>query len=310
MGNKSIPKQPLSLQAEESEVVLPDESDLIIADLQRQLEALKQKVSHQEKAAPNHSEAQAESDEVIRLEIKKHHIEALIEQDQDHQIQDRLMPRTLERLKDPVQQMSDQLESLINNVADESVQNVLKECRSVALSVAQNLMKMGDKSRRLTEDMNPDKHKVDLLSFFKVLAQQHNLSSEGRVKLFRGQEVPPHIYIDEALFRQALLILFKEMHRLSPAEEIKVTLKQGNRTLYDMMVPHLEVSILGESPWNEVLDGTMQQYLFKVSETSDELVMDVLYAKKIVQQHGGRLVLEQKGDQVVGFGLTMPSHKE
>ena len=48
MADKVITKSNLSLQVEESDKLLPDESDQIISDLAQQLTQLKSKIAHYE----------------------------------------------------------------------------------------------------------------------------------------------------------------------------------------------------------------------------------------------------------------------
>ncbi len=314
MVNKFIAKSKLSLQVEESNNSLPDESDQIVVDLKEQLAQLKEQLLQYEEAEagqkaipeetiPDH----ADSPEAlpIQLQIKKHHIKSILAREQAAQHRLKILPHVVNNLQKPLSQMTSDLEQLIASVQDSDVQETLTQC----LSVVENVSQLTDHSRQLDDPFTPQKRKVDLLAFFKKLARDTNQGSE-HIKLYASGQILQTLFIDEDLFKKSILILLKEISRLTDDDIISIKLRQGSEMIYDMNVKHLKVSLFSQTSWNLPQQAEMEAFLAQSLENAEDWGLDVLYAQKVMEAHGGSLDLHREAEGVVGFDITLPVGKK
>lgn len=308
MVEKIITKSNLSLQVEESNKSLPDESDQIISELESQLNQLKQQLVKYE--SKKHQEEEQKiippKDDLlhIQLQIKREQIESLLEKQVEYKHRSNLLPHVVSKIEEPVTRMTSNLEQLISTIQDPEVCDTLRQCKNMALSMVQGVKKIHDNSDKLDQDVEPVKRAVDILTFFKSLARKRN--SEGQqIKLFAPSKFMSQSYLDEDMFKKAMLILLKEIARISPEDTIKITLKQGNKKLFDINLQELQVSLAGETDW-ELEDNEMQDYLEQTLNNSEEVGLDLLYAKKIIEQHKGSLEFHKEQGQVIGFDVALP----
>ena len=174
MANKLIAKSKLSLQVEESNNMLPDESDQIVVDLKEQLAQLKEQLLRYEeaeaaqKAIPEERFPEQE-DTIealpIQLQIKKHQIKSMLEREKAAQHRLKILPHVVDHLQKPISQMTSDLEQLIASVQDPDVQETLTQC----LSVVEDVSQLTNYSRQLDQPLTPRKRRVDLLAFFKKI---------------------------------------------------------------------------------------------------------------------------------------------
>lgn len=315
MANKLISKSELSLQVEESNNVLPDESDQIIVDLKNELSQLKQHLLHYEAEEKKHSlytEVPLEPEDgtnenlQIQLQIKKHQIKSLLAQQKAYHHRQKILPHVMENLQKPISQMTSDLQKIISNVQDPEVKATLGQCFSV-LEKVDNISKH---SQRLDQDLETHPKKVDLLSFFKRIARSQSQEGPNPVKLFTSHNVPQSFYIDEELFKNSILIILKEISRLSEEDTISITLRQGNETVYDINVEHLKISLFGETAWDLPPREEMEAYLAKCLDNDSNWGVDLLYAQKIVEKHGGTLSFHQENEETLGFDISLPQDSQ
>ena len=309
MANKLIAKSKQSLQVEESDKVLPDESDQIVVDLKEQLSQLKEQLLRYEEAEQKvldpleHSTPDEGSDALhVQLQIKKHQIKSILEREQAAQHRLKILPHVVDHLQKPISQMTSDLEQLITSVQDPEVQDTLTQC----LSVVESVKNLATQSQQLDQPFSPLTRKIDLLSFFKKIAQEIHLEGAEQIKLYTSGQVPQTLMMDEDLFKKSILILLKEISRLSEDDIISIKLGQGDEMIYDITVKHLRVSLFSETHWNLPQQAEMEAYLAQSLEQTDEWGLDVLYAQKVVEAHGGSLSLHREEDNVVGFDITLP----
>ncbi|MBF0280143.1 MAG: hypothetical protein HQM13_20255 [SAR324 cluster bacterium] len=314
MANKLIAKSKLSLQVEESNKVLPDESDQIVVDLKEQLAQLKEQLLRYEEAEAEHGSISkvhaAAPEEVsenlpIQLQIKKHHIASMLEREKAAQHRLKILPHVVDNLQKPISQMTADLEQLIASVHDSEVQNTLTQC----LSVVENVSQLTEHTKQLDQALHPQKNRVDLLAFFRKIAREQN-QGDDQIKLYASGQLPQSLYIDEELFKKSILILLQEISRLSDDDIISIKLRQGDEMIYDVSVEHLKVSLFGGSGWNLPEHAEMEEFLAQSLESSDEWGLDVLYAQKVMEAHGGSLALHREEDDVVGFDITLPVNEK
>ncbi len=314
MTNKIIAKTELSLQVEESDQVLPDESDQIIADLKNQLSQLKDQLLRYEEVAEEQSspvieemslqEVFSAQEPQIQLQIKKHQIKSLLEKEKAAQHRSKILPHVVNNLQQPIAQMTSDLQQLISSVQDSEVQQTLEQC----LSVVKGVEKMHQHSAQLDEKVSTEKKQVELLSFFKNIARTQQ-DKEDKIKLYASSRLPKTIYVDQALFHKSIMILLKEVSRLSDDDTISITLKQGEELIYDISIKQLCVSLFGEKSWNLPPQAEMETFLDQSLEETEAWGLDVLYAKKIIEEHGGSLSFHHEQEEVVGFDVTLPIEK-
>ncbi|MBF0289382.1 MAG: hypothetical protein HQM14_16315 [SAR324 cluster bacterium] len=316
MTNKIIAKTELSLQVEESDQVLPDESDQIIADLKNQLSKLKDQLLNYEKAAEESPPLEVEvmvaqdiplsQETKIQLQIKKYQIKSLLEKEQAAQHRSRILPHVVNNLQQPISQMTSDLQQLISNAQDLEVQQTLEQCLSVVKGVEQ----LNTKTAQLDAPITARKKQVELLSFFKNIARNQQKDNEDPIKLYASSRLPQTIYVDQFLFHKSILILLKEISRLSDDDTISITLKQGEEFIYDINVKQLYISLFGEKNWNLPPQTEMETFLDQTLEETEEWGLDVLYAKKIIEEHGGSLSFHHEKEEVVGFDITLPTEQQ
>lgn len=310
MANKLIAKSKLSLQVEESEQVLPDESDQIVVELKKQLAQLKSQLVRYEELKPpeilpevNLVKAEASPEALqIQLQIKKDQITSLLEQEKATQHRLKILPYVVDNLQKPIAQMTSDLEHLMESVQDPGVQETLSQC----LSVIEGVKHVAESSQQLDSPLHPKRSQIDLLSFFKQIAREKNQENDEQIKLYAHSELPQSLYIDGELFRKSILILLNEISRLSDDEVISIRLRQGEERVYDVSVQQLRISLFGQTEWELPPQAEMEAYLSKTLQTSEEWGLDMLYAKKIVEAHGGSLSFHREEKEVVGFDVTLP----
>ena len=315
MANKLIAKSKLSLQVEESDHVLPDESDQIVVDLKKQLAQLKSQLLRYEEEQPppqsvpeqNSVKAQDSPQALqIQLQIKKDQITSLLEQEKATQHRLNILPYVVDNLQKPIAQMTSDLEDLIGSVQDPAVQETLSQC----LSVIEGVKHVAESSQQLDSPLHLKRSQIDLLSFFKHIARAKNQEKAEQVKLYAHSEVPPSFFIDGELFRKSILILLKEISRLSDDEVISIRLRQGEERVYDVSVQQLRISLFGQTQWELPPQDEMEAYLAQTLQHSEDWGLDVLYAQKIVEAHGGSLSFHREEKEVVGFEVTLPLEEQ
>ncbi|MGK5094735.1 hypothetical protein WDW89_22340 [Deltaproteobacteria bacterium TL4] len=302
----------MSLQVEESEKTLPDESDQIISDLEHQLELLQSKLSQYEsekrqilsgkKQLPTE---QNEELQKIQLQIKREQVTSLLEQQTEYYHRSRLFPKVMGQLREPIESITSNLDQVIAKINDPDVSSVLRQCKNMAVSMIQRVQQLHDHSIRLDKELVPVKKQVNVLNFFKSIT--HKLNSQNKsAKLLVSPEFIPVSDLDESLFIDAIMLLLKEISRISQEDVIKITLRQGNRRIYNVDKKQVEVSMYGETDWELIEDREMHEFLQKAFNTSQESGLDLLYAKKIIEKHGGNLSFYREQGKVVGFEINLP----
>ncbi len=302
MAEKVITKSQQALQAEASERFLPDESDQIIADLEKQLAQLHKQLSDYE-AKTQHQESPQPSPELqIQLQIKNQHIQSLRKQEEAQRHRLQIVPRLVSKLDKPIAQMTADLEQLIDSVQDPEVQQTLRQC----LSIVDGVQQLDMHGSNLDQSLDTQRDVVDLLPFFKELARKFNQENRGRIKLFAVPNLPHSLYIDVELFQKAILILINTVTRSTKHENLNIILKKGDKTIYGMSIKQLQLSMRGEHTDKLSHPTDLEDFLTQSLENSEDWGLDVLYAQKIVEEHGGSLSIQKNPDQEIGFDITLP----
>ena len=129
--NKVIPRSQLALQVEASTQTLPDESDLIIHELNQKLNSLRQQLVNYES---QRQQTNGPSPRQLRAQLAK----------QEAQLQDlqaeratvnyhaRSLPQTFSALRKPASQLEEQVGQLLERIPDPEVCKALEHCRKLA----------------------------------------------------------------------------------------------------------------------------------------------------------------------------------
>lgn len=302
----------------ESTLDIPDESDQIIADLKEQLKNLRAQVvrnqqeKHLEDPASNAKIMLSKDVQVtelqLQLQIKKEQIHVL--QLQKQTLADRMhaIPATLQRLQEPMNSMTQQLEQLMARIQDKDVIATLQQCKNFAQAVVNQTKKAAETHKWTELNLRPNKKTVEILSFFHNLVTEKKTAGQD-VRFAPVEVLPEKIFVDEDLFKRAILIMLKEIQRLSPNDPIHVVLKQGDAMIYDVNIDLLKVALFGETHWTLPQNAKLKDMLNLGELSSDENGMDLINAKAVVEQHGGQFEFHFEQEKIIGFAFSIPIQK-
>ncbi len=209
-----------------------------------------------------------------------------------------------------------QLDPQLVRISEQLARAGLKEAHPDVVGLLHNCRKEADHTlqqvRRLqayTEDWEtaPELHpgEVELLAFFKELARQQNWMGQ-HVRLFASPKLPQVAHFDEALLREALLTLLKQIHLFVPEAPVRITLKRS--LVPESEVPRMHILLISDQPWRFSDASPLRSLLQETLVRSELLGLDFLVAYQYITLHEGALHFLEEEGQVVGFEVLIPLH--
>lgn len=317
MSEKIIAKHTLSLEVEESEKILLDESDQIISELRQQLSELQEKVKNYEtqEQSPissfSHNELVDQEDYQekerlkIRLQVRGEQIKSLQKETKETKQKARMLPKFANQVQRPISEMTSNLEQLMSKVQDPGVRDVLAKCKNIALTMGHKSQQVKEQSQQLEQEFTLSKKMVDLLSFLRKVAYQQKEQRQSLTLVFNST-IDTKLSLDEAMFHRAIIVLLQEISHIAKEEVVQISLQQGSETLYDMEIDYVQISLFTNHPFQLVENADIHDFLENVLQESVEHGMNIFHAKKIIEKHGGTLGMYQQENLVTGFEISLP----
>ena len=300
--NKVIPRSQLALQVEASTQTLPDESDLIIHELNQKLNSLRQQLVNYES---QRQQTNGPSPRQLRAQLAK----------QEAQLQDlqaekatvnyhaRSLPQTFSALRKPASQLEEQVGQLLEKIPDPEVRKALEHCRQMAKQMLDDTDTQQQELEEIHQDYQPERRAINLLKFFRGVARQHTQQSRHPLRLFASTRLPDEMRLDPAGFRRALLAMLQEVRRQANTEPLQLLLQTSNpRQRRDARI---QITVKIDSGSNLSKAKNWGDYLAQRMSEADGSP-ELLIGRKIIYAHGGRISLRREEDQVVGLEVSLP----
>lgn len=269
------------------EVVLPDESDAIIADLKHQLQSLKQQLHHPrpDGQGPSHSAGGAPPSGSV--------------------LDGGMTVRIATRLKIPAEELTSRLERIIEQITDPELKAELIHCRETAFFLFETFSHINEKHEELTQSMTAEYQEMDREEFLgRLETSLHDrnlpITVEGDPSLPGQIGLPPSSVITILATLAGLAVdIFDQPGRAKvscPDWEAKKGSGEGTlelRLICERSLPRME------------RDEAVSAAIIR-SGVRSRSVVDLLYVEKIIEMRGGRLDFLRNGDQVNGFKVSLP----
>jgi hypothetical protein len=281
----------------DQELVLPDESDRIIADLRHQLSSLQEQLSRYEQSGPRPA---TPSSAGTGGELAT----APGARSADRSWSDEWAPQVADRLRAPAQDLTARLERVIEQVQDASLRAELEHCLQTAFYLFSTFRHISDNHRVLLESLEPERPRISVETLRSAL--QAELVSQGNSTVpdvAGGWPAPgPSLSASAPAVAATVARIASELI----GQVIRVTLESENvqrpSTSGDTVL--VTIACAGANPELVALDNAAQ--LIYRPEVSAVTVVDWLYMEKIVELQGGTLRLYHRGDRAAGFQLRLP----
>ena len=269
------------------EVVLPDESDAIIANLKDQLNSLQRQL-HQSRPegqgplSPDGSPPPAGS-----------------------ALDGGMTMRIASRLKIPAEELTARLERLIEQITDPELKAELIQCRETAFFLFDSFRHINEKHEELTQSLTAEFQEIDRKEFLgRLEASLHDrnlpVTVEGDPSLPNTIGLPPSSVITILATLAGLAVdIFDRpgTARVScPDWEAKKGSGEGT----------LELRLTCERSLPKMEYGEAVSAAIIRSGVRSRSVVDLLYVEKIIEMRGGKLEFLRNGDQVNGFKVSLP----
>ncbi len=310
MKEKNITRTQTALQVEASQQTLPDESDLIIHELNQKLAVLRQQLLNYEHKRSRKAAADPEHQQTTqrlreRIARQEEQVQRLREEKAAAQFQAEMLPRTVDTLREPVTQVHEQLDLLLQKIEDPEVRRALQQCQQLATQMLVDAEAQCASAEEINKHYEPQKRAVELLRFFRNVARNYTQKEECPLRLFASPRLPQQMLVDPAGLRRALGALMQEAHRRNPDKQLQLLLqpKEGQAS------SELQITIKGGSPWQIPPVESWGRYLEHAmtdDHSNDEEKAELLVGRKIVQAHQGKISLRREGGDVVGLEVNLP----
>lgn len=287
-------------RAEEKEaaegVLLRDESDAIIDNLKRQLEALQGELAGYKSAeaggrggAPPPPPRPPVDDDLATWNAA-------------------LTPHLTRRLQAPAAELTARLERIIEQVDDPDLREELERCRETAFYLFDTFRQISDNHRQLTDSLDDERRVVALADLCRML-------EHSRGDAATPLPVAPAVGMPRmlALRSQSLLTISGKLARLAAdvrgigprGEGLRIELEFHGAP--DAPDAELELRMLTKEAWEPLRDTQdVSSVAFRAGATA-ESVVNLLYVEKIVQLQGGTLAFHVEAGDVHGFTVRVPA---
>ncbi len=276
-------------------VLLRDESDAIIDNLKRQLEALQGELAEYKSAdaggrgtLPPSPPRPPGEDDLATWNAA-------------------LTPHLTRRLQAPAAELTARLERIIEQVDDPELREELERCRETAFYLFDTFRQISDNHRQLTDSLDDERRVVALADLCRML-------EHSRGDAATPLPVTPALGMPRmlALRSQSLLTISGKLARLAAdvrgigprGEGLRIELEYHGAP--DTPDAQLELRMLTSDAWEPLRDmQDVSSVAFRAGATA-ESVVNLLYVEKIVQLQGGTLAFHQEGGAVHGFTVRVP----
>ncbi len=291
MSTKSPPISEAQQQRSDAlasdEVVLPDESDAIIANLKDQLQSLQRQLDQ------HRSDGQGPP----RL--------AGGEPSPGSVLDGGMTMRIASRLKIPAEELTDRLERLIEQITDPELKAELIHCRETAFFLFDTFQHINEKHEELTQSLTAEYLEMDREEFLgRLEASLHDrnlpVTVEGDPSLPGQIGLPPTSVITILATLAGLAVdIFDRPGTAKvscPDWDPKAGPGEGTlelRLVCERSLPPME------------RDEAVSAAIIR-SGVRSRSVVDLLYVEKIIEMRGGRLEFLHSGDRVNGFKVSLP----
>ena len=260
------------------EVVLPDESDAIIAKLKDRLQSLQHQLNQSRSGGELPTGSALDGGMTMRI---------------------------ASRLKIPAEELTGRLERLIEQITDPEWKAELIQCRETAFFLFDTFRHIDEKHEELTRSLTAEYQEMDKEEFLgRLEASLHDrnlpVTVEGDPSLPDKIGLPPSsvITILATLAGLAVDIFDRPGTALVSCPDWDPKAGQGEATLELRLV--CERSLPRIDPDEAVSAAIIR------SGVRSRSVVDLLYVEKIIEMRGGKLEFLRSGDQVNGFKASLP----
>jgi hypothetical protein len=277
------------------ELVIPDESDRIIADLRAQLHTLQEQLALYRRADGEPASA-AQSGRLPASGAGKGGAGLTWS--------DEWAPGVAARLREPAQDLTARLERLIEQAQDPALRRELEHCLETAFYLFATLRHIGDNHRLLLESLEEGRARCALDALREGL--QAELAVQGTsITPETAGSVPGR----PAQVPQCLVSVAAKVARIAAeliGQVIRVTIAYERAPAGGTPGDGICITIACAGTREELIAmDNASQLVFK-PDVSAITVVDWLYMEKIVDLQGGSLRLYHRGDRAAGFQVRIP----
>jgi len=290
--------QQAPVDATPGEVVLPDESDRIIADLRSQLRSLQSQLSVYQKDQRGSALPAAEGAGAGPPAAEAGHPPRA-------QWSDEWAPQVADRLRAPAHDLTERLERVIAQVQDPALRDELEHCLQTAFYLFATFRHISENHRLLLESLEQDRGRIGIAALREAL--QAELAAQGSAAI---PDVAGHSGDQDLSLAAATPAVAATVARIAAeliGQVIRVTVESesGRSPRAPRGTVCITVACAGARRELNALDNAAQ-LIFKPG-VSAVTVVDWLYMEKIVELQGGTLRLYHRGDRTAGFQLRLPA---
>jgi hypothetical protein len=301
MNKKSEKTPPADLAEGSQELVLPDESDRIIADLRTQLRLLQGQLAVYRQDGHKDSQPIPATAAGAGGQPPSHP-----EGDAARQSwSDEWAPRLADRLREPAQDLTARLERVIEQVQDPALRDELEHCLQTAFYLFATFRHISDNHRLLLESLESARPRIGVEALREGLQNELNSQGNSTVPDLAGAGGNPLLSLSAAAPAVAATVARIAGELIGQVIRVTMEPESGRTSRAPRDTICITIACAGTRRELTSVDN-ISQLIFR-PDVSAVTVVDWLYMEKIVELQGGTLRLYHRGDRAAGFQLRLPA---
>jgi hypothetical protein len=311
MNKQAEKTQPVAVAEPGQELVLPDESDRMIADLRSQLRSLQGQLASYQQDGQKESPKEERANPPAPASAAGAGGQPPIATDGGAPKQswsDEWAPQLADRLRAPAQDLTARLERVIAQVQDPVLRDDLEHCLQTAFYLFATFRHISDNHRLLLGSLEQEQARIGLAALRDALQKElsaqgsstvPDVAGEGANQGFRVSPAAPAVAATVARIAAELI-----------GEVIRVTVESESGRSPRAPRDTICITIACAGTRRELTSVESASDLIFKPDVSAVTVVDWLYMEKIVELQGGTLRLYHRGDRAAGFQLRLPAEAQ